>query len=198
MRIILAFILSFIVFVIPLSHAGECEYGTVKAWARTLDKDGKWGEWRNATVHETLKVHEPFQVMVKVTSKVDCIHLYVSLERPGSTKAYEVLEGPSKIMDYIRNHNVSAGWSKTYEWTLRPTGKWTDGMAALNVGSYFYTGEMKIVDFTIIAAYICPEKWNGSMPDEKNSIPEFGSTVSIISFTFAIFFIFIFGRGHNG
>jgi len=125
----------FMIDIIPISDAGECEYGTVQAWARTLDENGEWGEWQNATVHAKLKVHEPFQVKVRVTSKVDCKHLYVSLERAGNTASYEVVEGSSKIMDYVRNHDVPAGWSKTYEWTVRPTGNWTDGIAALNIGA---------------------------------------------------------------
>ncbi|RLF62716.1 MAG: hypothetical protein DRN31_03730 [Thermoplasmata archaeon] len=188
----------FMIDIIPISDAGECEYGTVQAWARTLDENGEWGEWQNATVHAKLKVHEPFQVKVRVTSKVDCKHLYVSLERAGNTASYEVVEGPSKIMDYVRNHDVPAGWSKTYEWTVRPTGNWTDGIAALNIGAYFYKvyktggyydGDEKIVDFTVIAAYISSKEWHGSMANEKNSTPAFGDAAAITSFALIILFI---------
>jgi len=182
----------------PLTDAGECEYGMVQAWARTLDENGMWGEWQNATVHTTLKIHEPFQVKVKVISKVDCKHLYISLERAGNIASYEVIEGPSKVMDYVRNHDVPAGWSKTYEWTVCPTGNWTDGIAALNVGAYFYkvykigdyyNGDEKTVDFTIIAAYISPKEWQGSMANGGNFTPGFGDTAAITSFVFAILFI---------
>ena len=143
-------------------EAGECEYGKVEAWARTLDENGEWGEWRNATVHETLKVHEPFQVKVKVIAKVDCALVDLSLERMGTIKAYEVVEGPSKIMDWIYNDNCSKGWSKTYQWTIRPTGNWTEGTAALNIRGAFYQDGYKYVDFTIIAAYISSEEWEGN------------------------------------
>lgn len=188
---------------VPLSDAGECEYGTVQAWARTLNDDGSWGEWQNATVHANLKVHEPFQVKVKVTAKVNCKHVYVSLERAGTIIAYEVVNGPSDIMEYIRNTDISAGWSKTYQWVIRPTNNWTEGTAALNIGSYFYNaGETKTVDFTIIAAYISSEEWQGNGGNGNNSsgggggggIPGFESTLMITSLIVAMGVISVLKR----
>ena len=144
-------------------EAGECEYGKVEAWARTLDENGEWGEWRNATVHETLKVHEPFQVKVKVIAKTECsISLWLS--RAGTIIAYEVVEGSSSGvgMDYAIFEDGMLGWSKTYQWTIRPTGNWTEGTAALNIRGAFYQDGYKYVDFTIIAAYISSEEWEGN------------------------------------
>ncbi len=189
-------ILFFIIFIgaiflfsnVSYSNAGECEYGTVQAWARTLNDDGSWGEWQNATVHANLKVHEPFQVKVKVTTKVDIPWLDIWLERAGTTKAYEVTEGPTNNIrgggvhgNTVSLDNVSAGWSGNYEWILRPTGNWTEGMVVLNVGSSFSTMEDdKFVDFTIIAAYIENEEWQGESPfdntpsdDSNNNTPGF-------------------------
>lgn len=143
-------------------EAGECEYGKVEAWARTLDENGEWGEWRNATVHETLKVHEPFQVKVKVTAKVECsVSLWLS--EAGTIIAYETINGPSEIAAHIPPSHVSAGWNNTYQWTIRPTGNWTEGAAALNIRVQFHVlHDDKFVDFTIIAAYISSEEWEGN------------------------------------
>ncbi len=183
-------------------EAGECEYGKVEAWARTLNEHGEWGEWRNATVHETLKVHEPFQVKVKVTTKVNCELVDLSLERMGTIKAYEVIDGPSEIMEWIYNENCSKGWSKEYQWTVRPTGNWTDGMAALNIRGAFYKNGYKFVDFTIIAAYIESEEWEDNINDggENNGgsggggMPGFGGLLTITGILSAGMIVNIFRR----
>ncbi|MEA2054039.1 MAG: sarcinarray family MAST domain-containing protein [Candidatus Thermoplasmatota archaeon] len=194
--------------IIPVANAGECEYGKVKAWARTLNENGEWGEWQNATVHETLKVHEPFQVKVKVTTKVDVPWLDIWLERVGTTEAYEVIEGPSSIGlrgKTILLENIQAGWSKTYEWTIRPTGNWTEGNAALNIRAQFSTMEDdKFVDFTIIAAYISPEEWQGgnngnnngnsANGDRDGSIPGFAGIELLTSLLIAVGMASIFRK----
>lgn len=181
-----------------LVRGGECEYGKIEAWVRTLDENGEWREWRNATVHEMLKIHEPFQVKVKVKTKVECQHVYIWLSRVGSTKAYEVVEGPTEIMNPIRNHDCPAGWSETYEWTIRPTGNWMEGIAALNIeGQFHVPGDDKFVDFTIIAAYIGSEEWEDDSIEgnesEDRSIPGFEGVIMLSPFLIAIMNLF---RGH--
>jgi len=68
----------------------------------------------------------------------------------------------------------------------------------LNIGAYFYKvyktggyydGDEKIVDFTVIAAYISSKEWHGSMANEKNSTPAFGDAAAITSFALIILFI---------
>ncbi len=155
---------------IPCTNAGECKYGKVEAWARTLNDDGDWGEWRNATVHETLKTHEPFQTKVNITTNLDCQHVYLWLSRVGSTHAYEVKEGESTIMEPLRNHDCNSNWSKEYIWTIKPTGNWTEGTAALNVEGQFHAfGKDKFIDFTVIAAYIEPQEWQGGNGDASDN-----------------------------
>ncbi len=159
--------------VIPLAHAGECKYGTVEAWARTLNEDGGWGEWKNATVHERLQTHEPFQVKVRAATKVDCTSVDLYLIRAGTTEAYEVVDGPSDISGVIPrgvfHETCNASWSKTYTWTVRPTGNWTRGTAVLNVRGGFYRGGYKNVDFTVIAAYIQAKEWQDGGGDTADS-----------------------------
>ena len=147
-------------------NAWECEYGTVNAWVK-LSNDT---QWREAMVDDvTLKVHEPFKVKVQITTKTKC-HVALELYDPGVTKVFEVIEGPSKNEGVIDNYNCPANWTKTYEWTVRPTGKWTEAYGPWNIRVQF-TKTMesyKVVDKTIIHAYISPEEWNGSSENNQN------------------------------
>jgi len=152
----------------PLADADECEYGKVEAWART-DEDGEWGEWQNATVHQRLRIHEPFQVRIEVTSKV-AGSVSLKLTRAGATVAYEVVDGAAPIEEWIDNFDVPAKWSETFTWKIRPTGNWTEGTAALNIEGQFHTSEdNKFVDFTIIAAYIEPQEWQGGNRNDDDT-----------------------------
>ena len=152
------------------AKAWECEYGTVNAWVKLSDDT----QWREAMVDGvTLKIHEPFKVKVQVTTKTEC-HVDISLYVPGVTKVFEVVEGPSKIGfgEDIGEYDIPANWSKTYEWTVRPTGEWTEGWAPLNTNIQFTTsniGDYKIIDKTIIHAYISPEEWKESENTNEGS-----------------------------
>ena len=160
------FLLAF--FVYPL-HAWECDYGEAKAWVKLPNET----EWREAIVRGvTLKVHEPFKVKVQVATKTKC-YIDVSLYIPGYTKVFEIIKGPSKIGygEDISWHSNYSGLIKTYEWTVRPTGKWTGGWAPLNILIQFTqdpTGYTNKIDKTIIHAYISPEEWNGSSENNQN------------------------------
>ncbi len=158
------FLLAF--FVYPL-YAWECDYGTVKAWVKLPNET----EWREAIVRGvTLKVHEPFKVKVQVATKTKC-HVDIELYDPGVTKVFEVVEGPSRNGEMIYNTNVPANWSKTYEWTVRPTGEWTEGWAPWNVEVFFMRtqDDGKKIDRTIIHAYISPEEWKGESEEIKEN-----------------------------
>ena len=189
-RIILVLLFAHAVFcfthIASITHAGECEYGIVEAWVKTQEKD-----WRNATVHETLKVHEPFEVKVKAITKVNCSVFGIKIYGYGN--AYEIQSGPGIFGEWFLEYNLSAGTERTYQWTVRPTGKFTEGEAPLNVRAQFHSkdsGNNKFVDFTIIAAYIEPEEWEeGNINDggENNGgssgggIPGFEIIVAIAS-----------------
>ena len=141
-----------------LSYAWECDYGEAKAWIKLPNET----EWREAIVRGvTLKVHEPFKVKVWIKTKVDVYVVGIGLSSPGVTKVFEKLSGPSLIGDEILKYDVPANWSKTYEWTVRPTGKWTEGWAPLNFGVVFMKtqDDYKNIGKTVIHAYISPEEW---------------------------------------
>ena len=139
-------------------NAWECEYGEAKAWVK-LSNDT---QWREAMVDGvTLKVREPFKVKVWVKTKTEC-YVDIELYDPGITKVFEVVEGPSKNGEMIYSDNCPANWTKTYEWTVRPTGEWTEGWAPLNILVQFTqdpTGYTNKIDKTIIHAYISSEEW---------------------------------------
>ena len=164
-------ILGFILFFLPLTYAWECEYGTAKAWVK-LPGDT---EWREALVDGvTLKVHEPFKVKVEVRTKTDMHILDLGIYDPGVTKVFEVVEGPSKNGGHILKYDVPANWTRTYEWTVRPTGKWTEAYGPLNFGVTFMKSQddYRVIDKTIIHAYISPKEWKGETSEsEKSSKP---------------------------
>ena len=160
-------LLCIILFFNPLIDAAENDYGSVYAWVKVRD-----GEWENATVHETLKIHEPFVIKVTITAKINC-DIIPKIYGPGKTVTYEVIEGPSRYSESLFNLDCSAGWNKTYEWEMRSTENWSDGIAPLNIrvqfiknlydnDGKFYDYDTKKTDFTLLAAYIEPEEWNGS------------------------------------
>jgi len=157
-------VFSFLVFVlifllVHLASARENEFGTVHAWVKLQD-----GEWQNASVDGvTLKVHEPFYVKVTVTTKVEC-HVSLEIYGPGQTVTYEVIEGPSEYNKWIDSMNCPLDWNKTYEWTVCPTGNWTEGYAPLNLFVQFTVPKdhFETEDIGIINAYISPEEWKGS------------------------------------
>jgi len=160
---------------LPTSQAWECEYGEVNAWVK-LQGDT---EWREATVEGvTLKVHEPFKVKLEVTTKVK-VHVGLTLYDPGITKVYEVIEGPSKNDEVIDNYNCPVGWTKTYEWTVRPTGEFKEGTAPWNVFVQFTKtmSDYDTIDKTILHAYISPSEWQGSDGGDEGNGDD-GSSIS--------------------
>ncbi|MCZ7358432.1 MAG: hypothetical protein O8C55_00005, partial [Candidatus Methanoperedens sp.] len=60
-----------------------------------------------------------------------------------------------------------AGWSKTFNWKIKPNGAWTNGNAPINVLITFYdikSKESKKIEFTIANPYILDEQYSGSIP----------------------------------
>lgn len=146
----------------------ECKYGKVDSWVRFINEDGSWGEWKNTTVHANLTVHQPFQVKATIYVKEDCN--FANIELYEFSKTYEIIDGPTKGMSkYISFENLSAGWTHTLIWTVEPSGKWTEGISPLNIHCTFSKYikwrdqfDYRNVDYTVIAAYISPEEWNGN------------------------------------
>jgi len=131
----------------------ENEYGIVNAWF-----NGK-----EATVENVqLKISEPIEIKVEVTSKVKC-HVATYLDNPLVSKSYQVLSGPSEIDKRIDALNVEPGWTETYTWTIAPTGEWTNGNAPINVYVQFTKAvdDYESIDFTIANPHILDEHYSG-------------------------------------
>lgn len=142
--------------------AAENEYGIVNAWFNE----------KNATVEGfSMKVGEPAEIKVEVISKING-NVYVEINEPGTTKSYNVVNGPSKFDEYINNYDVNSTWSKTYIWTIAPNGAWKNGNAPINLMvSFSKNGRQKPIQFTIANPYILDEQYPGSTPAQTTAQP---------------------------
>ena len=173
-RIVL--IASFLLILISNCTAAENDFGIVYAWSND----------EPATVEGmVLKINEPFTVKVTIESKIDG-KIGVQLYEPGVTNAYEVVEGPSEIDEFIKNLNVESGWKTTYIWKVKPNGDWTNGNAPINLFVQFNQAydENRKIDFTIANPQILDEQYSGfnifptrttTDPSSTNQSPSQGS-----------------------
>ena len=131
----------------------ENNYGIVNAWYN--------GE--EATVKNvSLKIGEPAEIKVEVMSKIDG-NVFVLLNTPLKTVAYEVVSGSSQIDEYIDNLNIKSDWTETYIWYIKPTGEWTNGNAPVNLYVQFNKDydDVERVEFTIANPIILDEQYIG-------------------------------------
>ncbi len=180
--------LSIIVFCIIIQSctAGENEYGIVKAWCNN----------QPATVEGVkLKINEPIEIKVEVTSKVDASYIGLKLKEPGVTKSFDVISGPSDFGEYIIVDDIKSGWVKTYSWTICPNGNWTDGNAPINIFVQFSKeiNDDRFIRFSIANPHILSEQYSGSNPfhttttpsstnqSQSNSSPSFGIIAALLS-----------------
>jgi len=146
-------IASFLLISISNCTAVENEFGIVTAWSND----------EPATVEEmVLKINEPFTVKATIESKIDG-NIYVLLSEPGVTTAYEVIEGPSEMDEYIDNMKIESGWKTTYIWKLKPNGDWTNGNAPINLFVQFNKAhdDVRKIQFTIANPHILDEQYSG-------------------------------------
>jgi len=143
----IVFTASILLICISNCTAAENEFGIVTAWSND----------EPATVEGmVLKINEPFTVKATIESKIDG-NIYVLLSEPGVTSAYEVIEGPSEIDEYIDNMKIESGWKTTYIWKLKPNGDWTNGNAPINLFVQFnkaYDDVRKIDSPSLILIYL--------------------------------------------
>ena len=143
--------------------AAENEFGIVTAWSND----------ELATVEGmVLKINEPFIVKATIESKIDG-NIYVLLSEPGVTNAYEVIEGPSEMDEYIDNMNIESGWKTTYIWKLKPNGDWTNGNAPINLFVQFNKAhdDVRKIRFTIANPHILDEQYSGPAPTRTTPDP---------------------------
>ena len=180
--------LSIIVFciIIQICTAGENEYGIVKAWCDN----------QPATVEGVgLKINEPVEIKVEVTSKIDASFIDIKLKEPGVTKSFDVISGPSDFGEWISKDDLKSGWVKVYTWTICPNGNWVDGNAPINIFVQFSKeiDEVLFIQYSIANPHILDEQYSGSSlshtttdfsstdQSQTNSSPSFGIIAALLS-----------------
>lgn len=147
----------------------ENDYGNVKAWFNGQE----------ATVKNIkLKIGEPADIKVTVNSSISG-HVFVKLTNPLVTQPYQVLEG-TEIDKRIDNLGVAQGWSKTFNWKIKPNGAWTNGNAPINIFVSFYNlkkEDQKPIEFTIADPYILDEQYIGA-PSNPTPQPTVSGTLA--------------------
>ncbi|MCD4765644.1 MAG: sarcinarray family MAST domain-containing protein [Methanosarcinales archaeon] len=148
----IVFTASVLLICISNCTAAENEFGIVTAWSND----------EPATAEGmVLKINEPFTVKASIESKIDG-YVFVKLSEPGVTNAYEVIEGPSQIDEFIDNMNIESGWKTTYIWKLKPNGDWTNGNAPINLFVQFNKAhdDVRMIQFTIANPHILDEQYS--------------------------------------
>lgn len=150
---------------------------TQNAYAEPIEKNygivNAWFNGEEATVENIqLKVGEPAEIKVELISKVD-ESINIKLINPLVTESYEVISGPSNLDEWIDIMNVESGWRKTYVWTIKPTGEWTNGNAPINLFVQFHKdiNDDETVKFTIANPYILDEQYSGPAPTRTAADP---------------------------
>ncbi|CAG1007594.1 MAG: sarcinarray family MAST domain-containing protein [Candidatus Methanoperedens sp.] len=172
---ILIFALFFINF--QIVTGAENEYGIVRAWFN--------GE--NATVEGIqLKIGETGEVKVEVLSKING-DISLKLKEPGTTRAFNVLNGPSKQDEWI-DSKIENGSLKTYIWTISPNGVWKNGNAPINIFVQFNKGmNNKKIQFTIANPYILDEQYTGASMTPAPEITGTGAAAKPAPFPSVVF-----------
>jgi sarcinarray family protein len=176
-------ILITLVLFFQIAAGAENDYGIVKAWFNG----------QNATVNGIqLKIGEPVELKIEVVSKING-QVFIKLKEPGYSKAFNVLNGPSKQDESIDNYDITADWSRTYTWTITPNGAWKNGNAPINIFVQFnkiVNGKLKgdkIFQFTIANPYILDEQYSGAVPTPEKTVSPVGTQAKETPFLPVIF-----------
>jgi len=154
------FILITSILYCQIAVGAENDYGIAKAWFNG----------QNATVNGIqLKIGEQSEIKLEVISKIDG-NVFIKILEPGTSKAFEILSGPSKQDERIDNLKVAPGWSRTLTWIIRPNGAWKNGNAPINVFVEFSKiKDDKKIQFTIANPYILDEQYSGTVEPETTA-----------------------------
>ncbi|MEA3294924.1 MAG: hypothetical protein U9P81_08130, partial [Euryarchaeota archaeon] len=112
----------------------------------------------------------------------------------------EIISGPSVFNKRIDNLNIESNWTKIYIWKIKPTGKWTNGNAPINLFVEFSKSydDDRHVKFTIANPIILDEQYSGSSPShttthsssnnqsQTNSSPSFGIIATLLSMALVV------------
>jgi sarcinarray family protein len=196
LSIISVMVFLFIVTIIPVHTASECEYGSVQAWFQASD-----GEWMNATAHPLLKRGEPFNIKINVTPVTTLQVFYLELHEFG-TPVYEVVEGPTAVEQLLECWMPNqSNQSFMYLWKMKVSDDttWVNGYAPLEVFAQFNkndTNENR-VNFDVITAFIVEELWeNFTQENIRNNFSsqgKYGNKLPSINMADIVIVLFLLG-----
>ncbi|MEF8878892.1 MAG: sarcinarray family MAST domain-containing protein [Candidatus Thermoplasmatota archaeon] len=155
-----------IVFLIhmPLSHAGDCGYGSLDVW---YSKDRQ--KWVKATVHnETIQLGESFYVKATVKPAFNLLSVSIRLWETGESSSedssYQLLQGEEAFYRYYDILDVQKNEEKTYilKFRVKPNSSWYNAYAPLNIYAQFdkNVDDNRYISFTVVNLYIQNETWS--------------------------------------
>ncbi len=165
--IITIFLVIFSVF--DIVNAEENDFGKGRCYVKVKDRN-----WEDPPVENiSLDIYETFYVKIELSLKVKCWPS-LWLEGGGSTKTFEVVEGPGEFdRPYNYQDMKDPGWNETVIWKLRPTdNKYAGGYTPLklfvqlkNISGYDYSGisqyEYRNMNFNLVFPRINRTIWEG-------------------------------------
>jgi MAST domain-containing protein len=156
--------------------------------------------------HPTLRIGEPFKVRVDFTVHQKCyVSLMLSEIENGN---FEIVAGPTSKMDDYGTEILDKSSTKIYEWTIKPTDKWSGGSLPIDLVyqiNDFETGDILVNSrFTIAYPYISNEYYEGEAPASETqptqeqqasensssptaSAPAFSLVTAILAFALVFF-----------
>lgn len=164
--VILIFISLFLVFLCLCgrSSAGECSYGSVRAYFR-FDEQA----WQNATVRPILSRGQRFEIQVVVTPRAPLSMFFVKLHEFG-TPVYDVLDGPSGIEQTLEcRERIPPGEDFLFLWRMqvKEDTSWVNGYAPLELYVQFNENDAQTasVNFDVLIAFIVETSMDNKSQD---------------------------------
>ena len=122
-----------------------------------------------------LKIGEPFDLGINITVYQKC-YVSVMLTEIGDNDFEIVTGSTSKMKDY-GTELMEKNSSKTFNWTVKPTDKWTDGSLPIDIvyqmNDFDTLKTLVNSGFTVAYPYISNEHYKGEVPTSKEqTIPE--------------------------
>lgn len=169
---ILSILIISSIFIINQSvQAGECQYGTIKAFYSKNQIN-----WEQATVNNvTLKRGETFYIKAEITSKIDLLSIDLKIWETGEqnqkTSTFKQLTGPDcffgvyDIIKVEKNKNFTLIW----KFQVKPDTKWVNATAPINIFAQYdkNTTDNKRIYFTAVNPYIEDELWENYNPNKN-------------------------------
>ena len=119
--------------------------------------------------HSTLKIGEPFKIRIDFAVHQKC-YVSIMLSEIGNGN-FEIVTGSTSKMNDYGTEILDKNSTKMYEWTVKPTDKWSGGSLPIDLVyqiNDFETGDILVNSrFTIAYPYISDEYYEGETPTSE-------------------------------